>query len=93
MSIDDLKRLTRLLLRNGQRVFTFNYHSSALLPGHTPYVRAHADLDRMVHTIEEYLHYFIEEVGGVTMTPMEFRTAVLPRSAPEPQPVLEVSAQ
>ena len=93
MLIDDLKRLTRLLLRNGQRVFTFNYHSSALLPGHTPYVRTHADLDRMIRAIEEYLHYFIEEVGGVTMTPMEFRTAVLPRSAPAPQPVLEVSVQ
>ncbi len=78
MPIQELKRLTRLLLRRGQRVFTFNYHSSALLPGYTPYVRSRSDLDRMIHTIEEYLQYFIEEVGGVTMTPMEFRSAVQP---------------
>ncbi len=81
VSIDALKRLTRLLLRSGQRVFTLNYHSSALLPGSTPHVRSREDLDRMIHTLEEYLHYFIEELGGVTMTPMEFRAAVLPQTA------------
>lgn len=80
MSIQELKRLTRLLLRRGQRVFTFNYHSSALLPGFTPYVRSHADLDRMIRTIEEYLHFFIEEVGGTTMTPTQFWAAL--RSKP-----------
>ena len=93
MSINELKRLTRVLLRRGQRVFTFNYHSSALLPGSTPHVRSRGDLDRLIGTIEEYLNFFMEEVGGITMTPSEFRTAVLPRSAAEPQPVLEVSAQ
>jgi len=78
MSIQELKRLTRLLLRRGQRVFTFNYHSSSLLPGYTPYVRTRADLDRMIGTIDEYLHYFIEEVGGITMTPTEFRASLRP---------------
>lgn len=82
MSIQELKRLTRLLLRRGQRVFTFNYHSSSLLPGYTPYVRSRADLDRMVGTIDEYLHYFLEEVGGITMTPTQFRASLrLPPSA------------
>jgi hypothetical protein len=76
MSIQELKRLTRLLLRRGQQVFTFNYHSSAMLPGYTPYVRSHADLDRMIRTIEDYLHYFIEEVGGITMTPTQFRASL-----------------
>jgi glycosyltransferase involved in cell wall biosynthesis len=78
MSIQELKRLTRLLLRRGQRVFTFNYHSSSLLPGYTPYVRTRADLDRMIGTIDEYLHYFIEEVGGITMTPTEFLASLRP---------------
>jgi glycosyltransferase involved in cell wall biosynthesis len=78
MSIGELKRLTRLLLRRGQRVFTFNYHSSSLLPGYTPYVRTHADLDRMISTIEEYMHYFMEEVGGITMTPTQFRASLQP---------------
>ncbi|MGA3402499.1 MAG: glycosyltransferase [Acetobacteraceae bacterium] len=80
VAIQDLKRLTRTLLRRGQQVFTFNYHSSALLPGATPYVTTPADLDRLLRTIEEYLHFFIEEVGGVTMTPVQLRAALLPRS-------------
>lgn len=77
MSIQELKRLTRILLRRGQRVFTFNYHSSALLPGSTPHVRSRGDLDRMIGTIEEYLNFFIGEVGGTTMTPVEFRASLL----------------
>ena len=77
MSIHDLKRLTRLLLGRGQRVFTFNYHSSTLLPGFTPYVRTEADLDRMIQTIDEYLHFFLDQLGGVAMTPTEFRASVL----------------
>jgi glycosyltransferase involved in cell wall biosynthesis len=80
MAIQDLKRLTRMLLSRGQQVFTFNYHSSTLLPGATPYVRSPADLDRMIRTIEEYLHFFMEEVGGITMTPVELRAALMPRS-------------
>ena len=92
MSIQELKRLTRLLLRRGQRVFTFNYHSSALLPGYTPYVRSRSDLDRLVSTIEEYAHYFIEELGGVTMTPMEFHAAVSPRAIAQPRAMAGMSA-
>jgi hypothetical protein len=81
MSIDELKRLTRLLLRKGRRVFTFSYHSSALLPGCTPYVRSAADLERMISTIEHYVRYFIEELGGISMTPMEFHALVTRQSA------------
>lgn len=81
MSIQELKHLTRLLLGRGHRVFTFNYHSSALLPGYTPYVRTNADLDRMIHTIDEYLHFFIDQLGGVAMTPTEFRASVVRRPA------------
>lgn len=75
MSIQELKRLTHILMRRGQRVFTFNYHSSALLPGSTPYVRSQVDLDCMLRTIEAYLHFFLDEIGGITMTPAEFRRA------------------
>jgi hypothetical protein len=75
-SLGELQRLTQAMLLRGQRVFTFNYHSSALLPGSTPYVRSRSDLDRMIRTIDEYLHYFIGELGGVAMTPTELRLAV-----------------
>ena len=88
MSIQELKHLTRLLLQRGHRVFTFNYHSSALLPGFTPYVRTQADLDRMLQTIEEYLRFFVDQLGGIAMTPSEFRTSVLARTTGAPAPEL-----
>lgn len=91
VSFQELKRLTRLLLRRGQRVFSFNYHSSALLPGYTPYVRSRADLDRMIRTIEEFLEFFIEELGGMPMTPTQFLELVRP-SAPPPPRTVEVPA-
>jgi glycosyltransferase involved in cell wall biosynthesis len=81
MSLDELKRLTKLLLHKGQRVFTFSYHSSALLPGCTPYVRSTQDLARMIKTIEQYIRYFIGELGGISMTPTEFH-ATLARQPP-----------
>jgi hypothetical protein len=56
-------------------------NSSALLPGSTPYVRSRVDLDRMLRTIEAYLHFFLDEVGGITMTPAEFRASLMRKSA------------
>jgi hypothetical protein len=79
MSLDELRRLTHAQLRRGKRVFTFTYHSSSLLPGGTPYVPAQADCDRMLRTIEDYLHFFLAETGGVAMTPSEFRASLRPR--------------
>jgi glycosyltransferase involved in cell wall biosynthesis len=86
MSIEELKHLTSLLLSRGHRVFTFNYHSSALLPGYTPHVRTQADLDRMIHTIEGFLHFFINQLGGIAMTPSEFRASLVPVAAAERLP-------
>ena len=79
-SIQELKRLTRSLLRRGRLDFVFNYHSSALLPGYTPHIRSEADVTRMLQTIEQYLEFFLNEVGGVTMTAAEFYARLRPAS-------------
>ena len=76
ISIAEMKRLTRDLLARGNRVFSFNYHSSSLLPGYTPYVRNAGDLDRFLGKIASYLEIFFGELGGVSMTPGEFRAAL-----------------
>jgi len=76
IALEDLKRLTRLLVTRGNRVFSFNYHSSSLLPGVAPYVRTTGDLDRFLGKIESYLEYFFGEVRGITMTPSQFRALV-----------------
>jgi hypothetical protein len=38
----------------------------------------------MIHTIDEYLHFFIDQLGGVAMTPTEFRASVLRQPAAKP---------
>lgn len=73
ISLRETKRLTRHLLARGHRVFSFNYHSSSLLPGYTPYVRDAGDLDRFLGRIAGYLEFFFGEIGGVAMTPGELR--------------------
>jgi hypothetical protein len=65
------------LLARKHRVFVFSYHSSSLIPGNTPYVRSQPDLHRFIGRIEAYLDFFVSEIGGISQTPIELRTAVL----------------
>jgi hypothetical protein len=73
----ELRMLTRSLLRRGIRVLTLSYHSTSLKPGCTNYTRTAADLDRFLDTIRRYLEYFLGEVGGENMTPLELRARIL----------------
>ncbi|MGC2203832.1 MAG: polysaccharide deacetylase family protein [Stellaceae bacterium] len=73
ISFEEQRRLTGALLRKGHRVFSFTYHSPSLAPGNTPYVRSEADLQSFLGRIEQYLQFFIEEVGGNTATPFEVK--------------------
>jgi hypothetical protein len=82
-------RLTRALLRNGHRVFSFTYHSPSLAPGNTPYVRNEADLRAFLWRIEQYLDYFMSELGGRAATPFEIKVLAQqwtppPHDPPEP---------
>jgi hypothetical protein len=67
------KRLTRALLAQGCQFFTLTYHSPSLSPGMTPYVRDKADLDRFLRDLEDYIGFFLGEIGGRAMTPYEVR--------------------
>ena len=73
ISFEELRRLSRALLRKGHRVFNFTYHSPSLGPGNTPYVRNEADLQAFLQRIERYLRFFIEEIGGRAATPFEVK--------------------
>ncbi|HET6607430.1 MAG TPA: glycosyltransferase [Rhodopila sp.] len=61
-------RLTRELLRGGQRIFTLSYHSPSLEPGNTPYVRTPEDLAIFLDRLSGYLSFFRDELGGRFMT-------------------------
>ena len=60
--------LTKTLLGQGQKIFTFSYHSSSLVPGNTPFVRTQADLDTFLADCDAFFAFFTEELGGRFMT-------------------------
>jgi hypothetical protein len=65
------QRLTEALLARGQRVFSFGYHSTSLVPGNTPYVRTERDLSEFLDRLRRYFDYFFGTLNGVAMTPMK----------------------
>lgn len=73
----DNRALTRSLLARGQRTFTFSFHTPSLKPGCTPYVRSEADLEQFLGRCREYFDFFLGEVGGVCLTPLELRERML----------------
>ena len=83
ISFEELRRLSRALLRKGHRVFNFTYHSPSLSPGNTPYVRSEADLKAFLQCIEQYLRFFTEEIGGRGATPFEVKVLAEKWSAPQ----------
>lgn len=74
-NVDELLRLTRAARRAGHASFSFTYHSPSLDPGHTPYVRTAADLDRFLATIETYVAAFVDAFGGRPASLAEVRAA------------------
>ena len=72
-SFEELRRLTNAMMADGHRVFSFTYHSPSLEPGHTPYVRDNAELDRFLGCFGRYFDYFMHELGGRPATPGEIK--------------------
>ncbi|HTS21104.1 MAG TPA: polysaccharide deacetylase family protein [Casimicrobiaceae bacterium] len=78
----EMRRLTHALLRDGLRVFVFSFHSPSVMPGGTPYVRTESDLERFFDKCRRYLAFFMNELGGVAMTPLQLRETLAGSRAP-----------
>jgi hypothetical protein len=76
-TLGEQKQLVRRLLANGVRIFNLSYHSSSLLPGATQYVRSTGDRDRFLATLDAFLDFFLNELGGEVRTPTEIRRHLL----------------
>ncbi len=61
-------RLIEAMAWRGHRIFSLTYHSPSLEPGHTPYVKSEADLERFLASIETVLTFFANEMGGTFTT-------------------------
>lgn len=87
-----LKRLTRRLLAKGCRIFSLTYHSPSLDPGNTPYVRNQDDLREFLKTLDDFLHHFLDDLGGRPSTPSKLFRLMGGSSEPSPR-VLEEPVQ
>jgi len=65
---DEMRRLTASLRRDGCQVFSLTYHSPSMVPGHTPYVRSAAELERFIATVHDYCAWFRDTLGGQFMS-------------------------
>ncbi|KAF0102846.1 MAG: WalW protein [bacterium] len=73
----EMCRLTRSMLDEGQRIFVFSFHSPSVHPGFTPYVRDMAGLERFLDKTRRYFEWFMRELNGSSMTPLEIRQRLL----------------
>lgn len=74
---EDLVSLTRFLLARGQQAFVLSYHSSSLEPGCTPFVRTADERDRFLGVMNDYMNWFLRDLGGVAATPLSLRDEYL----------------
>jgi len=85
----EMRRLTSTLLTQGIRVFVFSFHSPSVMPGGTPYVRSESDLDRFFEKCRGYFSFFLRELGGIAMTPLEIRQTLAEACALAASPCIE----
>jgi peptidoglycan/xylan/chitin deacetylase (PgdA/CDA1 family) len=71
---DEHIKLTRFLLKQGVRTFTWSFHSPSVEPGHTDYVKTEADLERFLASFTTYFDFFFNELGGVPTSPLQLRS-------------------
>lgn len=65
-TLEEMQRLTRVLLRRGVRRFQLSLHSPSLGCGFTPYARDARERDALVARVAGYLGFFERDVmGGV----------------------------
>ncbi|MFQ3623039.1 MAG: glycosyltransferase, partial [Acetobacteraceae bacterium] len=75
-SFAQMRELTERLMARGLRVFTLTLHSPTLMPGNTPYTRTEAELVGLLRTIDRYLGFFRDELGGRFTTPSDLYARV-----------------
>ncbi|AMY10088.1 hypothetical protein LuPra_03316 [Luteitalea pratensis] len=76
-TLEEMKAVTRTLLREGLRTFSLTFHSPSLDVGHTPYVRSALQLQQFLDTIDAYCAFFFGELQGLPSTPADFRSKFL----------------
>jgi hypothetical protein len=80
-TLGDMIRQTQAALATGTRLFMLTYHSSSLLPGATVYVRNEKERTAFLRRLDDYLRFFLCEIGGRTDTVNQVARALMSETA------------
>jgi hypothetical protein len=80
-TLGDMIRQTQAALATGTRLFMLTYHSSSLLPGATAYVRNEKERTAFLRRLDDYLRFFLCEIGGRTDTVNQVARALMLETA------------
>lgn len=67
------KKLTHFLYNRGVRIFSWNLHSSSVLPGMTIYTQTKQDVNDFLDSFRRYFDFFFGELNGVATTPTQIK--------------------
>ncbi|MBN2160682.1 MAG: polysaccharide deacetylase family protein [Spirochaetes bacterium] len=59
--VEDMIKLSRIILGRGGRFLNMFFHSTSLIPGKSPFIRSERDVDEMLKKIETYLKFTADE--------------------------------
>lgn len=80
-TLEDLVRQTRNAFARGARLFMLTYHSSSMLPGATIYVRTKTERAAFLTVLDNYLRFFLGELGGRVDTVTRVANALMTSNA------------
>ena len=80
-SAADNRRLVQFLYDRGVRVFVFSFHSPTVVPGCTSYVRDERELEAFLDRCRKFYDFFLGDLGGRSMTPIELRRSLIETAA------------
>lgn len=75
-------KLTKFLLKQGVRTFTWSFHSSSIEPGNTSYVRTNKDLVIFLDSFKRYFDFFFNKLKGQATSPHQIRMLIENKNVP-----------
>lgn len=63
------RKVTDFLLAQGERIFTWSFHSPTVVPGNTVYVKNEREKQQYLDSFRRYFDYFFNDLGGQATTP------------------------
>lgn len=66
-------KLTRFLMNNGVRTFTWNFHSPTVVPNMTMYTSNNKQVEQFLDSFRRYFDFFLGELSGVATTPLQLK--------------------